>query len=825
MTMSRIPLSDGWQLTHARGSAVPPTVRDALPVPATVPGTVHTDLLAAELIADPYLDDNERTQAWIGRSDWTYRRTIAWTPDSSDQQALVFEGLDTIAEVQLNGRTIAATQNMHRTYRIPVTGLLLPGDNELEVRFSSPVQEADRRSLQLGARPHVNEHPYNAIRKMACSFGWDWGIDTATSGIWKPVTLERWSTARLTSTRTTATIRDGIPTVRVRTDVERTADIAALHLDVRVGDVSTTTTIGPDAVSSATVDLDVPGAALWWPTGHGGQPLHTLTVTLRHGDVVLDRHERQIGFRHVEVRTEPDSDGIGFELLVNGERILIRGANWIPDDAFPHRVDRERYAARLDQAEFARINLLRVWGGGIYETDDFYDECDRRGILTWQDFLFACAAYSEAQPLRSEIEAEAREAVERLGTHPSLVIFNGNNENLWARQDWGWERRLDGKTWGAAYYLDILPAIVHELAPHVAYTPGSPFTPDPAAPQNDPRTGTTHIWDLWNSKDWPRYRDYDPRFVAEFGWQGPPTWSTLVAAISDDPLTPESPGMLVHQKANEGNRKLEDGLVAHFPVPTPIEDWHWAMTLNQAAAMKTAIEWFRSRTPKCTGTIMWQLNDCWPVTSWSAVDGNGRGKPLLHALRQAHDEQLITVQPVAGRLRVTLVNDTADPWDDALKVKRVAFDGTLLAAMDKAFHVGPRQAIELALPTDVAVADNPAQELLVAAAGRRRSHWFFTEPRDSDLAPAQLRVNAERIANGWALDVHADNLVRDLTLLVDRLDPAAHVDQALITLLPQETIRMNVTGALTAEVADFASAPVLRTANDLLPRDVPDGTG
>ncbi|WP_203454183.1 glycoside hydrolase family 2 protein [Jiangella aurantiaca] len=493
MSTTRTPLAGAWTV-EGGGPRVPAAVRAAGPVPATVPGTVHTDLLAAGLIDDPYLDDNEHLQAWIGVTDWTYRRRLSWHPDGSGRRELVFDGLDTVAAISLNGAHVGVARNMHRRHRFDVTELLRDGDNELVVAFSSPVREADAASLELGYRPHTMHHPYNAIRKMACGFGWDWGIDTSTSGIWRPAYLESWSGARIDATRVVATVDGGVPAVTVDVAVARTTP-APLNAWVRVGGREVSAVI-PAGATSSRLRLEVPDAELWWPRGHGAPVLHDLTVELSADGELLDTRAHRVGFRTVEVRAEPDADGVGFELRVNGSPVLVRGANWIPDDAFPHRVTRERYAHRLAQAEFAGLNLVRVWGGGIYESDHFYQECDERGILVWQDFLLACAAYAEEEPLRSEIEAEAREAVTRLGAHPSLVILNGNNENLWGRQDWNWGPRLDGRTWGAGYYYELFPAIVAELAPHIAYVPGSPFSPDPGDPQNDPAKGTTHLWDL-----------------------------------------------------------------------------------------------------------------------------------------------------------------------------------------------------------------------------------------------------------------------------------------------------------------------------------------
>ncbi|CAN5147527.1 glycoside hydrolase family 2 protein [soil metagenome] len=815
--MHQLDLADGWTLAPSDPSSVPPAIGLAGAVAATIPGCVHTDLLAAGLIDDPYLDDNEALQSWIGRTDWTYSRTIDWTPDGSTSQALVFEGLDTVARILLSGVELGRTQNMHRSYRFDVTGLLQPGLNELVVEFSSPVKAADAASLALGYRPHVNHHPYNALRKMASSFGWDWGIDTATSGIWRPVRLETSSGARLAETRVVATVVEGVPTVRVTGVVETSDAHPDLELVVGVAGASGSTAVAEHG-GVVEVEFAVTDAELWWPRGHGEQPLYDLDIELQSAQTVLDARTKRVGFRSVRIDTEPDgTGGAPFTFVINDEVVLVRGANWIPDDAFPHRVDRARYARRLAQAEFAGINLIRVWGGGIYESDHFYAECDERGILVWQDFLLACAAYAEEDPLRSEIEAEAREAVVRLGTHPSLVLLNGNNENIWGYQEWNWQLRLEGRTWGAYYYYEYFPALVAELAPQIGYTPGSPFSPDRDAAQNDESQGSMHLWDLWNQKDYPHYRDYRPRFVAEFGWQGPPTWSTMVESISDDPLTPESPGMLVHQKAMEGNAKLTDGLIPHFPLPNDMADWHWAMSLNQALAIRTAIEWFRSLSPFCAGTVVWQLNDCWPVTSWAAVDGNERRKPLLFALRQAHAERLLTIQPSDDGLVLAAVNDTAVDWAGELEFERVDLGGSVLERATVPFAVAAREALTIDVPTAVAVPGAEANELVVARVGDERALWFFADYRDSALGAADLEVDATSTDTGWRVEVLARSLVRDLTLLVDKLDPDAVVDAALVTLLPGERAVFTVIGATGVDAAAFDDAAVLRSANDLLP--------
>lgn len=784
-------------------------------VPAAVPGLVHVALLDAGLILDPYLDRNETTVTWIGQSAWEYATRFDYAPDGHDRHDLVFDGLDTFAEVVLNGRSLGRTRNQHRTYRFSVDDALRDGENELVVTFASPVAEADRASLEIGYRPHTYFHPFNAIRKAACNFGWDWGLDAASSGIWKPARLEAWSGARLAATRPVVSVDGSDGVVAVHVDIER-ADDADYSVSISLADGSEARIELAAGASTGVAELRVADVALWWPRGFGEQPLYDLAVSLeRDGDVLAERTHR-IGFRTIDVQLDRDEEGTSFRFVVNGEPVWIRGANWIPDDAFVTRVTRERLSHRLDQAEFANMNLLRIWGGGYYESDDFYDLCDERGILVWQDFLFACASYAEEEPLWSEVEAEARDNITRIMPHPSLALWNGNNENVWGYEEWGWAKRLQGRTWGLGYYLDLLPRLVAELDPSRSYTPASPWSGDADIFANDPEHGSVHLWEHWNRVDYPAYRDVHARFVAEFGWQGPATWSTITRAISDSPLTPESPGMFHHQKAMDGNDKLTDGLVAHLPLPDDTEDWHWAMSLNQALAVTVGIEHMRSESPRCMGSVVWQLNDCWPVTSWAAVDGYGHAKPLLYALKHVYADRLLTIQPRGGGLAAIAVNDAPAGWTGPLLARRLSFDGTVLAEALLATDIDARGARTFALPEAVATPADAASELIVVESEGVRGFWFFAEHRDSALARAELTTSARRVATGYEVTVEAGNLVRDLALLVDKVDPDAVVDDMLVTLLPGESVTFRVRSEEDADPERFCAPDVLRTSNQLV---------
>ncbi|ROP65570.1 glycosyl hydrolase 2 galactose-binding domain-containing protein [Curtobacterium sp. ZW137] len=847
--MERTTLDGTWTLEAVHGPAEAPSA----PIAAVVPGCAHTDLLRAGLILDPFDGDNEAATQWIGDTVWRYRRTFDWAAPDAERHDLVAEGLDTLATIEVNGIVVATTANQHRSYRFPVGHLLRPGTNELVVTFDAPVPAAERLSeLHGGELPHVNHHPYNALRKNASNFGWDWGIDVATSGIWRSIGIESWSGARIAAVRPLVDVDGTTGVLTAHVDVESAGGAGVFRQAIGAAPVASADgataagtvapgleariTVAPHRASaanpgsdteppvritgvrrveggSATLRLEVPDVAVWWPRGEGDQPLYDVTVEV--GD---DVWTGRVGFRTVTLDTAADEGGAPFLLRVNDRPVLVRGANWIPDHAFLTEMTPERYHDRIEDAIAANMNLLRVWGGGIYESREFYDRCDELGVLVWQDFLFACAAYAEEPWLADEVEPEVREAVTRLSRHPSLVVWNGNNENLVAYAEWGWRRALVGRTWGNGYYRSLLPAVVAELDPTRPYTPGSPFSFDEYLTPNDDRNGTVHIWDVWNRLDYRHYADWEPRFVAEFGFQGPPAWSTLTAVVHDEPLDPDGHEMLVHQKADQGNRKLADGMRGHLPSPASIEDWHWAAQLNQAHAIRFGMEWFRSRTPDNTGMIVWQLNDDWPVVSWALVDHAGIRKPVWYAVRQAYQPVLVTVQPGAAgaRLDVVVVNGSGAAVSGEVHVARVRFDGTPLAAESFPVSVDVADAARVSLPSSLAEAGDPASEVLVVTGPLGRTVFDFAEVVDQALPASPFTTAVSPTPDGARVTVTATAYARDVALFPDRVDAAARVDDGLVSLLPGESVTFTVTGAPGIDTAALLTREVLRHAGSLL---------
>jgi len=805
--------------------------------PAEVPGCVHTDLMSAGVIPDPYLDGNEAALRWMYDVDWRYATvldpgTVPLEPSSTGERVeLVFEGIDTVGTVRLGDSTekveLGRTYNMHRSYRFDISSHVTGEPVELEVDLASATAYAEAERRRLGDRPSAYPNaPFNFIRKMACSFGWDWGPDLRTAGLWKPVRLERWNIARLAQMVPLTTLDNtGTGRVQLRIELERIDSEAQLTLTADILGQRAEATLDAGASTTALV-IDVPEAPVWWPVGYGEQPLADLTLTLAVDDQELDSWQRRIGFRNVELDTSPDGIGTRFTISINGQPVFVKGVNWIPDDHFLTRISAERIDHRLDQAIAANVNLLRVWGGGIYESEDFYRACDERGLLVWQDFLLACAAYPEESPLWEEIEAEARENVVRLVPHPSLVLLNGGNENLWGHEDWHWKERLDRRTWGARYAFELFPKIVAELDPTRPYSDNSPYSPG-ADPQrvhpNDPDHGTHHQWEVWNRVDYTAYRSEIPRFCSEFGFQAPPTWRTLIDWVHagdggpldavNDPKNDAN--FLLHQKADDGNGKLDRGLAPHIGVPDNFADWHWATQLNQARAVTYAIDHYRRWWPRTAGAIVWQLNDCWPVTSWAAIDSEERRKPLWYALRRAFAPRNVVFVAEGGGVSVVVVNDTDQAWQGQLQLRRERLNGLILATMTVDIRVQRRTSTPIALPEQLVTPEDPTAEIVVARIDTVTRVHTFVEDIELSLDPDPLDVEVMRTEDGYAVKVTARSFARDVTLLADQAASDATVDDALV-ILPagQSTTFLVRTSARELEQA-LDRPPVLRTANDL----------
>ncbi|WRS30391.1 hypothetical protein U6G28_01480 [Actinomycetaceae bacterium MB13-C1-2] len=819
-------------------------------IPATVPGNVYDSLLSAGLIPDPFIGTNEHDLHWIGRQEWVYSAKLPDHPES-DHYNLVFYGLDTIAEVRLGGVVVGSTKNMHRTYDFDVTDAILAGAEDIEISFTSPYSFTDRVSEELGVYPGSYDEPYNLIRKMACNYGWDWGPTVVTSGPWRDGVLLGWDKARFVSTRISAGAElrsslTGIGTVTVQGRIEVDPRLSPTNFKVRVSvsgeessPVDTNMEISADGTFTAAVSVS--DARIWWPHTLGDQPLYDVNVELVSSeDQVLDSRFERVGFRTVELVNDPclepekaAQEG-RFGLIINGRDTFARGWNWIPNDPLVDRVTEESYRARLIDVRDSGADWVRVWGGGIFEDDVFYDICDELGILVWQDFPFACASYPETPEWEEEVRAESADNVERLMSHPSLGVWNGNNENFMGYESWGWKDQLGDRGWGAKYYLETIPEVVSTVDPTRPYWPGSPYSGVPGQMDANPNYGTCHSWEVWNRQDYVHYLDSDPTFMAEFGWQSPPAWSTLVRAV-DVPagvteLDLTSPEVMNHQKAMEGMDKLERGVVEHFgsEALSSTAAWHYLTQIVQARAIATGVGHWRSLWPRCQGAFIWQINDCWPVISWAGVDADGHRKPMWYTARAMFADRMFTLKEIEGRLVAFLVNQTDEPWETNLSERVVNVAGNTIQQEDRAVSIPASSVKTIELSVTVS---SPRQEVAVVDAEDQREVWIgvpdydFSYPLPTYVGRFEAVPNADQPE--FTLDIHAESLLRELILQADRIHPALVASSEAVTLLPGENHKWVITvrpGATEEETTDAIMAleeadwsfPVLSSIGDVL---------
>ena len=759
---------------------------------ATVPGCVHLDLINAKLIDDISVDGREQDQMWIWRTDSSYFTTLS-KKASGQSHFLKFNGLDTLATIRINGQIKLQTKNMHRSYLLDITSEITAGDVSLEIDFEAPLSNAEMQVRELGLYPRPYNMPYNYQRKMACSYGWDWGPITISSGIWKPIELISFEKNAIEKFSAISDITNGKGDLKIRVDLLGKPDSAHLKVLLKDGQhlIAEKEFQGTDA---SLQNLDI---QLWQPRGRGEQKLYEVEVQLLEDGRIVQSLLKNIGFRKVEL----DTSAIGnnkhmFAIKVNGLRLWIRGANWIPDDPFPTRVTRARYEKRISDMLEVNINGIRVWGGGIYESEDFYELCDREGIVVWQDFLFACAAYPETDEMFKEVGEEVKEAVGRLGSHPSLVIWCGGNECIEGYQYWGWKPDLGDKPWGESFYLKTIPNQLRSWDQTRPYIPGSPFSTH----SDDVRSfdsGTNHIWDVWNELGYERYEQYQPAFAAEFGFNGPGSWTMLANAIGEKNLDSRDPKLCDHQKAFDGMDKIAAGLKREFANP-PIEGhaWYFAAALDQSRAVEVGLKHFRSLYETCSGSILWQFNDMWPAISWAVTDYTGFRKLAWHAMKAAYQPRTFTIGRVDQGAELTIINDTQDDWKTEIKVTLINSNGELVGSELIPVNLKPFEVQRKKL-TEVfpVIADGNYEGFLHADGGG------IATARRSTLNPAakapkqQLSASAQLAGDKLLVKVTANGYLHELSVLPELFGLNVNSDRQLVSLLPGESTQFEITGS------------------------------
>jgi len=663
--------------------------------PATVPGTVHTDLMALGDIEDPFFGLNERAIQWIDKEDWLYDRhfTLTTAQQQRARRELTFYGLDTYADVYLNDSLILKADNMFRTWRVDVTRLTRVGDNHLRVRLHSPVKvdmpkwEAHRGEYHASSDQSQNGglldrqlSPF--IRKAGYHYGWDWGPRILTLGIWRPVVLTLWDDA---------IIRDVFVE---QTDVSRQRAVIRHHVTIEADHDATATVTVTDSASGRrlarqqvalrrgsneiVLPYTIRKPKLWWTNGLGEPHLYVLKTFV---DTGCQPVSTKVGLRSLRLHREPDADGKGeaFYFTLNGEKVFMKGANYIPCDVFLPRVTDSVYRRTIADAVDVNMNMLRVWGGGVYEDDRFYELCDENGILVWQDFMFACAMYPGSGAYLENVRQEAIDNVRRLRNHPCIALWCGNNECLDAWMNWGWKRRSERRSpelaerlWAEykALFLETLPAVVSEYAPQTPYQSTSPYAADDGA--RDFTRGDYHYWEVWHErKPISDYNKFRARFFSEYGIQSFPELAS-VQRFAPDPKDWDitSDVMMAHQRGGaHANALIESYLQREYGRPQGFDTLLYVGQLMQGDAMKTAMEAHRRDKGYCWGSLVWQINDCWPVASWSTRDYYGRWKAAHYMLRPAMADILVSpIQKEDGKCHVYIVNDRLTPVSGKLTI-------------------------------------------------------------------------------------------------------------------------------------------------------------
>lgn len=773
MKTTRTRIDGGWRLEEVPAPASNPALH--LPsMEAQVPGCVHLDLQRAGVIPDPFYRLQERDAAWVDDTDWTYDTTFRLDAPPEGDVFLDFLGLDTVADISLNGATLGRADNMFIPHEFDVGPLVRADENHLTVAFHS-AQRVGRERLAAWSAEHrappMHHSLWDArsfVRKAQYMFGWDWGPILISCGIWRPVEIVRVPVARLLDWRYEVAFAGDRATVTVEAEAARSSS---------AGDVGLTLVAsiegGADAVArvpttggreTVSVSLEIEACRRWDPSHPHLYPLH---LSLRSGETTVDERSARIGLRTIELIRMPDSDGQGegFLFRVNGEDHFCKGANWIPADSFPARSydSEERVRPLLTAAKDVGFTMLRVWGGGLYESDTFYDLCDEMGILVWQDFPYACAYYPDDARSLEIAAAEARVAVRRLRVHPSLALWCGNNENQQMFFD-NWQELNPPSFLGQAIYDTALPEVVAREDPSTPYWPGSAYGGENP---NSPDAGDRHNWNVWHGEgvdggDWPHYADDRARFCSEFGFAsacGLAAWDTCLAP---EDRTPTSPAVQWHKKTGKAYDIYLGYIERHFPNVRSFDDLVYFSQLNQAEAMRFGVEHYRRLKGRCWGTLIWQLNDCWPVQSWAMIDYLEEPKAVYYAARRFYAPVLLSQTRLGETLEFHLTNDLLTPVAGRLTARIARFDGTTLREEATDVELGAN-ATRMVARLDARGLDADPREIFVhgsfAADEPVRvadTISFFAEPRDLRLQASGIHADVVDGDDGPVVTVRSD---------------------------------------------------------------------
>jgi beta-mannosidase len=778
-----LDLAGGWTLSDESGTHV---------VPFDLPGDGITALHRAGVIPDPYWGRNEYDVRWVSERDWVARRSFTHDGSAAD---LVIDGLDTVAEMRLNGVLVLSAANAHRRWRVDVAAALHRGDNEVEILFRSPVREAAARQAGMpfyipyqevnGPIPHAN-----MLRKQQCDFGWDWNIALGIFGLWGSIRLEPHG-PRIGDIIITQTHRAAEAEVTLAIHADGLAEVTATLCGV--------TQTAPVRAGVARMTLMIADPVLWWPSGLGAQVLHDLTVTGAGASA-----SRKIGLRDMRLVSEPDAAGRSFGVRVNGRAVFARGANWIPADALHGRITQDGVRGLLQSARDANMNMIRIWGGGRYEPDWFYDLCDEMGLMVWQDFMFACHLFPSTPEFLAEVDAEVRDVVARISHHACMAVWCGDNELIGALT-WFPESRKDRDRYLVSYdrLNRTIEAALHSVLPGANWWPSSP-SPGPLAfgdAWHDDSSGDMHFWSVWHEgRDFDHYRDVSPRFCSEFGFQSYPSMQTIRKFAGPEDFNIAAPVMESHQKNGGGNARIAETMFRYFRFPVDFPNFVYLSQVQQGLAIKTAVTHWRSLKPHCQGTLYWQLNDTWPVCSWSGLDHGGNWKLLHHMAQRFFAPVTVVAVPSAEGVTLRAINDGPEAVRVTVTARAAAMDGTTRVLAEAG----------VTLPTDAAV---PVLSVARDALGPDEVlafNWTGDAEGGDVHAPKPWKAY-DLLPSGRTATVVQDGEIWKIAISVKSLSPFVTVESEVpgrfstnaVTLLPGHPVTITFTPEDPSAVPGF----------------------
>ena len=816
-------LHEGWKFRQARLTNW---------YPATVPGVVHTDLLQNKIIEDPFFRLNERGLQWIDKEDWVYETCFTLAADMmrKENMELVFEGLDTYADVYLNDECILKADNMFRRWSIPVRQYIREENNILKVYFHSPVKiDVPKWDALPYQYPASNDQSENGglfnkkisifARKAGYHYGWDWGPRLVTSGIWRPVYIRAWSDLRINDVFIEQK-EVGAGRAVIAGHVELDADKDMDGVLVTITDEATGRVLGEwqadlkRGTNRVTVDFVLHKPKLWWSNGLGEPFLYRFRTDIIAGGELLDSKTERVGIRSLKVVHQPDKDGHTFYIELNGRPVFAKGANYIPSDNFLPRVTPENYKRTILDAAGVNMNMLRVWGGGIYENDVFYDLCDEHGIMIWQDFMFACSMYPAEGALLDNIHQEAVDNVKRLRNHACIALWCGNNECQDAWLGWGWKCEIErqnkeyaDKIW-AQYrqqYHVTLPGVVREYAPGTFYWPSSPFAFE--GEMSGTTDGDRHYWSVWHGK--APISDYDSeksRFFSEYGFQSFPEFDSVkrYAPYPED-WDIRSEVMMSHQRGGDhANGLIETYLLNEYKKPRDFRVFLYMNHVLQGDAIKTAIESHRRQMPYNMGTLFWQHNDCWPVASWASRDYYGRWKAQHYYVRKAYDDILISSVVEGDDLKVYAVSDRLENTSGRLQLQVCQFDGTVVHHWGKSVGIsGNDSRVCFSAPLAKLLEGANRGTVYVRVdytdkSGRvYHNNYCLGKQKDMDYPKVDLQTEVRSIEGGYEVTVSADKFARAVCLSV--ADNESVYSDNYFDVQPKSSVQVQVRTRLSAE--------------------------